>query len=570
MNVFNIRMGFATNSSSSHSIVYMKNPITEDSGDCNHEYGWDNFTLTAESSKRDYMAMLLSYSIRPDPERGVTHEMAAQVIRDLTGATIPTNPDPEGGYWGADRAFDGYIDHDSVGYFPFDLTGRGINEEFTREMINFVAKNPHIVILGGNDNDGGHPYAVPEPWDYTDDEDDEMGLVEAHGISKLNLGLGGFSYHGNTSVRRDSAGYWVLFNKTTGTKVRMNLSDPNGHPLATPTKADVPELVDLKITDWCDVGCAFCYQGSTTKGKHASLARVDEIAAALAEAGVFEVAIGGGEPTDHPQFIEILKAFRSRGVVPNFTTKKLGWLGDIPRAMEIIRQIGAFAYSVDYASQVKDLNDAVNHYNNRVIDLQSVDASQARARETRLNAYGDKTATVQHVVGAVSSEDFSEVLQMVGETGLSITLLGYKTTGRGSRYTPHEFNWLELFHEYQNSTTDGTTGMIHRLGIDTVLAATVQEDAVRAQLTSPQVDFIDERLLTVDDGTFSMYIDAVTNRWGPSSYEPQRMQHIPASGQFTPQMEELMGRGNKGPLVDYLIENGGPLAFSLRAAFATW
>jgi hypothetical protein len=34
----------------------------------------------------------------------------------------------------------------------------------------------------------------------------------------------------------------------------------------------------------------------------------------------FQVAIGGGEPTGHPEFVEILKTFNKLGIVPNYTT----------------------------------------------------------------------------------------------------------------------------------------------------------------------------------------------------------------------------------------------------------
>jgi len=35
---------------------------------------------------------------------------------------------------------------------------------------------------------------------------------------------------------------------------------------------------------------------------------------------VFQIAIGGGEPTEHPDFIDIIKLTKKSGVVPNYTT----------------------------------------------------------------------------------------------------------------------------------------------------------------------------------------------------------------------------------------------------------
>ena len=34
----------------------------------------------------------------------------------------------------------------------------------------------------------------------------------------------------------------------------------------------------------------------------------------------FQVAIGGGEPTEHPLFVDLLKAFKELDIEPNYTT----------------------------------------------------------------------------------------------------------------------------------------------------------------------------------------------------------------------------------------------------------
>lgn len=47
----------------------------------------------------------------------------------------------------------------------------------------------------------------------------------------------------------------ALFDRATGTKVRF--------AVGSYTKASKPELVDIKITDWCDMGCSFCLDPNT-------------------------------------------------------------------------------------------------------------------------------------------------------------------------------------------------------------------------------------------------------------------------------------------------------------------
>lgn len=81
----------------------------------------------------------------------------------------------------------------------------------------------------------------------------------------------------------------------------------------------VPETIDVKITDWCNFGCTFCYMDSTTKGKHAPKSLLNEIFLGLDEAP-YQIAYGGGEPTAHPDFPWFLEVTRKSGSVPNYTT----------------------------------------------------------------------------------------------------------------------------------------------------------------------------------------------------------------------------------------------------------
>jgi hypothetical protein len=60
MKIHNVRAGFATNSSSSHSIVMLApgHHVTTDEHS-RFEYGWENFTLSDPASKTAYLAVQL-------------------------------------------------------------------------------------------------------------------------------------------------------------------------------------------------------------------------------------------------------------------------------------------------------------------------------------------------------------------------------------------------------------------------------------------------------------------------------------------------------------------------------
>jgi hypothetical protein len=80
-----------------------------------------------------------------------------------------------------------------------------------------------------------------------------------------------------------------------------------------------PELIDVGITNRCNMGCPYCYTDRKPRLRHAPKELVPKLLKSLHEIP-YQIAIGGGEPTIHPDFIWILKQARELGTVPNFTT----------------------------------------------------------------------------------------------------------------------------------------------------------------------------------------------------------------------------------------------------------
>lgn len=105
-----------------------------------------------------------------------------------------------------------------------------------------------------------------------------------------------------------------------------------------------PELLDVAITNWCDKGCSFCYRKSDQAGTHLSVADYTEVMRQAAEMHVFQVALGGGNPNQHPDFPEILRLTREQfGIVPNYTTNGRGLTDEVVAATA--RHCGAVAVS---------------------------------------------------------------------------------------------------------------------------------------------------------------------------------------------------------------------------------
>lgn len=101
------------------------------------------------------------------------------------------------------------------------------------------------------------------------------------------------------------------------------------------TELKYPEFYDVKITGKCEGNCPWCYQDSKSEDEHYDnvLPKIDCFFGRMTEnQKPFQVALGGGEPTLHPQFIDILKEFDSLGIMPNYTTNAMHMTDDIINA----------------------------------------------------------------------------------------------------------------------------------------------------------------------------------------------------------------------------------------------
>jgi hypothetical protein len=438
----NVRLGFATNSSSSHSIVFFREPhINANTPGVNSHYsysagdfdfGWEDFTLDSPNTKLAYLAIVVAASLSHTP---LSSNMADMVLRELFAGTGIENAIP--------MVHQGYIDHQSM--FTIPHNNLAVLEQRVHEYIEVIT-DPRITIHGGNDNDG--------PQHEETDTEQHLGLF-----------WGGSLRCGGIRCRKDGNAI-ILFNEATGAKLRY-ASEPY-------TKAIAPELVDLKITDYCPYNCEFCYQASTRTGKAAPLWHIEEILSALGALGTFEIAIGGGEPTTHPQFTQILNKTREVGIIPNFTTFAVDWLLDQEVTEAVGEHCGGIGVSIHTGLDYKKLAKIKDRFPN-------------------------KRVVAQHVFGSQPLGVFQNILWRAKQDNIPVLLLGFKSIGRGKEFTPVDMtidnSWLNHLPE---------------LSVDTAFIERHQDI----------IDLIgvDKVLISPKEGAFSMYIDAVERQMGPSSY----------------------------------------------------
>lgn len=147
--------------------------------------------------------------------------------------------------------------------------------------------------------------------------------------------------HGNVVIREhESQHYITVFNKDTGFFVRAE-----GKGYDEPFwSQDGPELLDFSITNYCEHNCRFCYRQSNIKGLHASLDDVRLVISEASKCGVLQIALGGGNPNQHPQFVDILRLIRENEIIPSYTTNGDGLTDKILEATK--EYCGAMAISL--------------------------------------------------------------------------------------------------------------------------------------------------------------------------------------------------------------------------------
>ena len=475
MEVFNVRFGLATNSSSAHSLIFLPQgkraedfpgryvpeppdpeddepdwviPMNREPRDFEFgDYGRFKFTCASPEAKLRYLSVFLKDRLFDT----LPYNVAKLVMDSWIGEGVWQESD--------------YIDHQSWYFLPSQFGEKIPDEQFFMELKEFFMKENLVVLGDCDETEDDHPLA----------DGSEFRLP-------IPLEPG---WNSQIVCRKDDQyNYWTVFDQGSGTKMRFRLCDDPKLFQDVPKKASAPELIDIKITDYCPFGCTFCYQASTKEGKHAQDWEVEHLSDFLKELKVFEVAFGGGEPTMHPNFIGILEKYRENGIVPNFTTRNLAWLRDPQKWQPIIEHCGAFAFSAANDKDIIQLSHLLGY-----------------------NGISTEKANLHVVMGTLSKWEYERILKTAFIHQMRVTLLGYKETGFGKNFRKQDYEWwLDSLKEISQSHGGYGRGV----SIDTVLAAEHQDKLIEAD--------IPEWMYETRDGSYSCYIDMVGQKIGPNSY----------------------------------------------------
>jgi hypothetical protein len=115
--------------------------------------------------------------------------------------------------------------------------------------------------------------------------------------------------------------------------------------------------------------------------------------------------------------------------------------------------------------------------------------------------------SVQYVMTTMPDVYFEDLIKFCQKNNIPLTLLGYKNVGRGA--TAPKLRLVDIAKQLSDDWIEIIKDKGYFIGIDTALAQKVP------------VGTFPEYMLRRTEGTHSMYIDAVTNRAGVSSYTEQ-------------------------------------------------
>lgn len=456
----NFRKGYATNSSSTHSVIYKnKGEVLKDLNifELNYYDRCDSTIAATREAKIKYIAANIMYSDE-------LYEIMCQFYPEMKQYKDLIKKQKESDDMTYDQKTALGIE-DNV----FGMASRGPlyfygseNLSASLSYLRNIIDDDDIIIVGGSD-----------------EMDFFYDTIEGH--KKIN------DPSDVESTVYKNGNYYVGYGYMGRGRIRFSTSKEDCIPT-------YPELIDLKITNKCNNGCKFCYMDSTMKGQHADILKLKSIISQVSSnkyqwnKPFVEFSIGGGNVLLYPHLVELFEYMKENRHIINTTINARDietLLGDEKLFNAFNKYVGGLGISVTSLEDIKYLdllNEMKNGYKVRKI----------------------KCDIVVHLIPELLSVD--ETLAIMAELRkkefYSFLFLGYKTNGRGAtqKYTELKRNDLFKLFAYH-----------YCIGIDTTFA-----NRYKTWLDN---NYETKTTVTLNEGEYSMYIDAVTGTAYKSSYQ---------------------------------------------------
>ena len=279
----------------------------------------------------------------------------------------------------------------------------------------------------------------------------------------------------NNWVKYRNGNYDVFINLADGTKIRKNNLDN-----LTPSH---PESMDIKITNKCHHGCLQCHENSTKDGLHGDILNAKFIETLLPYT---ELAIGGGNPLEHPDLEAFLIKCRNLKLVPSMTIHQNDFLDNLVflRYLRDEKLIYGIGVSVSYVTN--ELIEALHEFPNAVC----------------------------HIIAGIASES---VINKLAHNDLKVLILGYKIFRRGEELYRTNCSQIDFLIQYMY---DILPEMVDNGWFNTVSFDNLAIEQLNPKRLMTEDEY--EQFYMGNDGSHTFYVDLVNSEFGVSSTAKER------------------------------------------------
>lgn len=234
--------------------------------------------------------------------------------------------------------------------------------------------------------------------------------------------------------------------------------------------------MDIKISNYCDMGCKFCHEGSTKNGRHGDILNEKFIETLHPYQ---EVALGGGDATSHPDLIPFLQKLKDKKVIVNMTVNQKHFEQKQDLIRRLVNEKLIYGIGVSLVNPTDEFISLVKQYPNAVI----------------------------HVINGVLRPSDVEALS---DNNLKMLILGYKQLRRGNE-------WYNEDHENivvkQMWLKDNLAEIINHFKVVSFDNLAIEQLEVQRLMSKEEWD----EFYMGDDGTMTYYIDMVERKFARSS-----------------------------------------------------
>lgn len=266
-------------------------------------------------------------------------------------------------------------------------------------------------------------------------------------------------------------GNFVTTILSDGTKIRETKDDE-----FIPSFA---ENMDIKICNYCDMGCKFCHEGSTINGKFGNILNEKFIDTLHPYQ---EVAIGGGDATSHPDLIPFLKKLKEQKVIANMTVNQIHFEKKHELIKKLVDEKLIYGLGVSLVNPTKHFIELIKQYPNAVI----------------------------HVINGVLKPSDIKALE---NNDLKMLILGYKHLRRGNEYFEEEQKYIEVKQQWLYENLEDIIQKFNVVSFDNLA---IEQLNVKRLLTQKEWD----EFYMGRDSEFTYYIDMVEKKFAKSSTAP--------------------------------------------------